>query len=295
MAWQRLVLHVDAGDLARAESLLSIAGAQSLSISDGADEPLLEPAPGETPLWRSLELSALFPTDVELAGLCDALETALGPATAPAVESLDDEDWIAAWRQRIAPCEFGARLWVVPAEASLEPMPGRELRLGMGLAFGTGRHATTSLCLEWLATRTLDDGDVLDFGCGSGILALAALTLGARRAWAVDNDPQALLATADNAKLNGFDAAIWIGDLDALPPIRADVVLANIVAGTLVVHAGRLAACARPGASIVLSGILESQRADVESAYAAYFEAFECASSDGWVRLVGRRKAPAQD
>ena len=294
MAWQLIVLRLDAEQLERAEALLSLAGAQSLSICDAADHALLEPGPGETPVWPSLVLRALFPPDRGLGAFARTLQAALGPQCSPGLETLADEDWMTAWRQNAEPQEFGAGFWVVPADAAPDSTRAKPLRLGMGLAFGTGRHATTALCLEWLATHELDRAAVLDFGCGSGILALAALKLGARQAWAVDNDPQALLAAGENARLNALEDAIWIGGPEALPPVQADVILANIVAGTLKTHAAWLASSARPAAAIVLSGILEHQHADVESAYAPYFDEFQCTARDGWVRLVGRRKDGAE-
>jgi ribosomal protein L11 methyltransferase len=160
----------------------------------------------------------------------------------------------------------------------------------MGLAFGTGQHPTTALCLEWLARQRLSDLTVLDFGCGSGILALAALKLGAAYAFACDHDPQALTATGENARLNDLERRLWIGEPQSLPELEADVIMANIVAGTLIALAEQFAALATQGTSLVMSGLLTEQSADVESAFAAHFADFERAERDGWVRLVGRRK-----
>lgn len=287
MAWQLIVLKLRADRLPQAEGLLRLAGADAVSLADAGDEPLLEPAPGETPLWREVELRALLNAEIDARALADLLREALALDERPRVDPLADAQWIDAWRQRIAPREFHG-FWILPADAA--SAPARSLRLNMGLAFGTGQHATTALCLEWLATEPLDETLVLDFGCGSGVLALAALELGASRAWAVDNDLQALAATEDNARLNGLREALWIGLPESLPQVAVDVVIANIVAGTLIASAETLAARARPGARIVLSGVLAHQRGGVEAAYARHFEQFDCVDADGWLRLTARRK-----
>jgi ribosomal protein L11 methyltransferase len=288
--WQQLILRLDAEDLPRAEALLRLAGAEAVSIADDADFPLLEPAPGELPIWPTVAVRALFPVEAELDGLRSMLGAALQTSSPPEIAPLTEADWIHAWRQRITAREFGAGLWVTPADAPDEPYARRQLRMHMGLAFGTGQHPTTALCLEQLTTLPLAGARVLDYGCGSGILALAALRLGAEYAWAVDNDPQAVAATADNASLNDLRRALWSGLPQDLPPVEADLILANIVAGTLVDLAPRFAARAGPRAAIVLSGILSAQRRDVQSAYTPYFEGFRHTTRDGWVCLVGHRK-----
>jgi ribosomal protein L11 methyltransferase len=289
VAWQQLILHLRAEELPQAEALLELAGALALSIGDAADHPLIEPAPGETPLWPSVEVRALFTADRDLGRLGKVLRETLRTERIPAIEALADARWTDAWREHITVRELGGGFAVIPADTPAASAPPRHLKLHMGLAFGTGQHATTALCLEWLAAQRLAGLTVLDFGCGSGILALAALKLGAARAYACDNDPQALTATGDNASLNGLHRALWVGEPQSLPPLQTDVILANIVAGTLTALAERFAACAARGAAIVLSGILAEQRNDVESAYAAYFEDFCHTQRDGWTCVVGRR------
>lgn len=291
MRWQQLILHLDAEELPRVEALLRLAGADAVSISDDADFPLLEPAPGETPIWPTVVVHALFPAELDLGGLRSMFGAALRPEHTAEVAPLTDAEWIDAWRQRITAREFGAGFWITPADAPDEPRAARQLRMHMGLAFGTGQHPTTAQCLEQLTMRALTGARVLDYGCGAGVLALAALRLGAEYAWAVDNDPQALAATADNARLNGLQGSLWSGSPEDLPHVEADLILANIVAGTLVELAGLFAARAKPGAVIVLSGILSPQRGEVQSAYAPHFEDFRHTARDGWVCLVGRRRA----
>jgi ribosomal protein L11 methyltransferase len=161
----------------------------------------------------------------------------------------------------------------------------------MGLAFGTGEHPTTALCLEWLDAALEPDATVLDYGCGSGVLAIAALALGADRAWAVDNDEQALTATRDNARLNGCETRLDVGAPESLPPLRFDVVLANILAGPLVALAAEFARIVVPGGAVVLSGILTRQAPNVVAAYEPWFEQIATHERDGWTRIDGLRRS----
>lgn len=292
MSWQQLLVPVDAGDVARAEALLRLAGAEALMLDDAAGEPLFEPPVGTTPLWPRVLLRALFPARVDLAAVASLLGDieSIGDVRFAA---LADADWQEAWRQEMRPREFGARLLLTPADHE-EPGGGRRhVKLHMGLAFGTGRHPTTALCLQWLDAHVARGQRVLDYGCGSGVLAIAALKLGADSAWATDVEHQALDAAAANARLNGVADALWIGTPDALPAVEADVTVANILAEPLVKSAAELAARTRPGGRIVLSGILEDQADGVVSAYAADFDAFEQVESGGWIRIAARRREPA--
>jgi ribosomal protein L11 methyltransferase len=245
------------------------------------------------PLWPHVELRALFTTGTDLDRLRELVEKTLHTERTSAISAVDDKDWQAAWRERITALDFGSTLSVVPADTSAAPARGACLKLNMGLAFGTGRHPTTALCLEWLAAHPPRGARVLDYGSGSGILALAALRLGATRAWAVDYDPQALTATADNARCNDLGHSLWVGPPESLPEVEVDLLLANIVAGTLIEHAARFAAYAKPGATVVLSGILEEQCKTVESAYSNDFEGFECVGREEWLRITAKRKTPS--
>jgi ribosomal protein L11 methyltransferase len=185
---------------------------------------------------------------------------------------------------------IGGRLWLAPADDPDAPGDAQVVRVHIGLAFGTGEHPTTALCLEWLERHVASGSTILDYGCGSGILALAALVLGARFAYAVDNDAQALTATRANAALNGVEERLFVGLPDTLPAVAVDVLAANILAGPLVELAPKLAARTAPGGMLVLSGVLESQAARVASAYAPYSTIVEQRARDGWVLLAGRRK-----
>jgi ribosomal protein L11 methyltransferase len=207
------------------------------------------------------------------------------------VGAVDDAAWHAGLRQAVEACPIGERLWLAPADDRDTPSDRLVVRINMGLAFGTGEHPTTALCLEWLERRVARDSTVLDYGCGSGILALAALALGARFAYAVDNDPQALTATKANAALNGVTERLFVGLPETLPPVAVDVLAANILAGPLVELAPKLAERTAAGGMLVLSGVLEAQAAHVAAAYAPYLENVEQTAREGWVLLAGSRKA----
>jgi len=283
-------MRVAAADAANAEALLELAGAVSLSLGDAADDPILEPAPNETPLWPEVEIRALFPPTANLEAIRALLERSCASAHAFATGSLDDDEWRAAARRGIPARGFGERLWLAPADDARVPPGLVGVKLHMGLAFGTGEHPTTALCLEWLDEALEPGATVLDYGCGSGVLAIAALALGASRAWAIDNDEQALIATRDNARLNGCEARIEVCAPESLPSPRVDVVLANILAGPLVSLAPELARVVVPGGSIVLSGILSRQAPTVAAAYEPWFERIAMHERDGWTRVDARRR-----
>jgi ribosomal protein L11 methyltransferase len=273
----------------RAEALLELAGAAALSFDDGGDDPVLEPAPGATPLWPTVVVRALFRADTDLAPLEPLLADSCG-VTSFAIEPLAPEQWQAAARRAPTQRRIGTRLWLSDANAPPTQDATASVRLHMGLAFGTGEHPTTALCLEWLEARLDHGARVLDYGCGCGVLAIAALALGASAAWAVDHDAQALTATADNALLNGVAGRLWIGLPAALPTVTVDVVVANILARPLVELAPALSACTAPGGAVVLAGVLDTQRADVVRAYERSFDELEFAEREGWVRIAGRRR-----
>ncbi len=283
MPWQKLIVEIDPESRERIEESVVELGALSISLEDAGDEPLLEPAPGETPLWSALRLIALFPDEVDRETVNAALATG-----ETRWERLDDRDWERVWLADFKPECFGGHLWVCP-HGEKTPAAGAVVRLDPGLAFGTGRHPTTALCLEWLATAPLNDRTVVDYGCGSGILGVAAAVLGAARIVAVDIDPQALLATRDNAAANGVRERFTISAPEDLAPEPADILVANILSGPLVRLAPQLAAAVRPGGALVLSGILDEQAAQVRAAYAPWFDELAVTTRSGWVRIDGER------
>ena len=274
------------------EAALEATGALSVTFTDRGDEPVLEPRLGEVRLWSDTQVRALFDATSDAAANLGQLSAALGPRITreARVRRVEDQAWERAWLVDWKPLRFGSRLWVVPTEAPAPMQPDAVVvRLDPGLAFGTGTHPTTALCLEALGHIALAGGTVIDYGCGSGLLGIAALKLGAREVLAIDLDPQALLATAANAARNGVAARLRTA-LPGAAPAPAGCVLANILAGTLVELAGTLAAACRPGGTLLLSGILSGQAATVAAAYAAGFELVRTTHRDDWCCLEARRR-----
>jgi ribosomal protein L11 methyltransferase len=286
---QRLTLELAAEDVPTAEALLTLAGAETISLRDAADNAVFEPEPGTTPLWPNVVLEALFAETADVESLRQLLATTF-PGAAATVERFEESAWATKLARPVKARAIGARLWLAPAADPDVPSDRLVVRINMGLAFGTGEHATTALCLEWLERNVASGITVLDYGCGSGILALAALALGARFAYAVDNDSQALTATRANAALNGAADRLLVDAPEKLPAVAVDVLAANILAGPLVELAPKFATCVVPGGMVVLSGILAAQATRVAAAYAPYLENVEHAERDGWVRLAGIRK-----
>lgn len=289
----------------RYEHALEDVGALAVTLLDAdASTPderaILEPGVGQTPLWDGIALSALFPHDADALLLLAALES-FDPGldwTRASFRNVDDQDWERAWMDQYTPLSFGTRTWIVPWNRELPPAAdvpdAAVVRLDPGLAFGSGTHPTTALCLEWLDTLAaeglLQGADMLDFGCGSGILALAALKLGAASATGVDNDPQALLATHDNAERNGVADRLQVHAPGDAPERMYPVVVANILASALDALAGTLAARVAPGGRIALSGILDGQENPLLQRYSAWFDALRVEKHGDWLRIDGVRR-----
>jgi ribosomal protein L11 methyltransferase len=292
MPFHQLVLELPGHELVRAEDACIRLGAIAVSLADAGDEPLLEPAPGETPVWQAVRLRALFNLSANPQVAAATLAVVLGlPPGAISIEHVEDRAWEREWLKDFRPMRFGRRLCVAPAGQRPDAPAPVILELDPGLAFGTGTHATTALCLEWLDGRIQGGERVLDYGCGSGILALAALKLGARAALAFDIDPQALTATRENAAKNGIAPRIDVAERIEAVTGAFDIVLANILARPLVELAPRLARLARPGGEIVLAGLLTRQAAEVAQAYEPWFDIDPKADREGWTLLAGRRRA----
>lgn len=303
-----LTLRCREADQPRYEHALEDVGALAVTLLDAeAETPneraILEPGVGEMPIWGEVALSALFEVDTDPLILLAALE-AFDPGldwAGAAFRKVEDQDWERAWMDQYVPLRFGARTWIVPWNHELpegaDAPDAAVVRLDPGLAFGSGTHPTTALCLRWLdalaAEGALQGRTVLDFGCGSGILALAALKLGAAQAVGVDNDPQAILATADNAARNGVGDRLAVHLPQDEPTATYPVVVANILATALDALADTLAARVASGGRIALSGILDGQQDALLERYAAWFETLTVAHEDDWVRIDGRRRADA--
>lgn len=277
---------------ARAETVLVDQGAYSVTLQDSGGEPILEPDPGSNPLWEQVVMLALFDGDVDVPGIRTALEQALGPDVLAGwhEETIPDQDWERAWMDAFEPMRFGQRLWVCPSTHQPPDPRAVNIRLDPGLAFGTGTHPTTALCLEWLDQQNVAGQRVLDYGCGSGVLAVAALLLGAGEAHGVDNDRQALVASRDNARRNGVESRLYLRDNEEADPPVADVLVANILSGILIELVPRLMALVRPGGQVALSGIMEQQAGTVEEAYRDSIDFRRPRFRDGWTLLTGVRR-----
>ena len=277
-----------------AEEILLAHGAQSVTQVDAADDPVLEPAPGEAPLWPRTRTIGLFAETIDLAPAIAALRETLpdGAGAIVTTAELEDQEWVRIWLRDWKPLRFGAHLWVSPRAKLAEiTEPGAVIvALDPGLAFGTGTHPSTALCLEWLAAANLAGKSVLDYGCGSGLLAIAALKLGAAHATAVDIDPQALTATRENAQVNGVDDRIEVLAAADYREHPHDLVVANILAGPLAQLAPRLTASTAPGGALVMAGLLAAHAPEVQRAYGQAFDWQLTTGREGWVRLEGRRR-----
>ncbi|EHK70001.1 ribosomal protein L11 methyltransferase [Pseudomonas psychrotolerans L19] len=290
MSWLQVRLALTPAQAETYEDLMLELGAVSVTFMDAEDQPIFEPDLGTTPLWSQTHLLALFEGDTDAAALEQRVQL-LANGLVYEVERLEDQEWERSWMDNFQPMRFGQRLWIVPSWHEAPEPEAVNLLLDPGLAFGTGTHPTTSLCLQWLDGEPVQGLQVLDFGCGSGILAIAALLLGAARAVGTDIDVQALEASRENANRNGIDPARFPLYLPAdLPGEPADVVVANILAGPLVGLAEQITRLTRIGGRLALSGILAEQAEDVRAAYAGCFDLEPTATLDGWVRISGTRR-----
>lgn len=290
MSWLQVRLALTPAQAETYEDLMLELGAVSVTFMDAEDQPIFEPDLGTTPLWSQTHLLALFEGDTDAAALEQRVQL-LANGLVYEVERLEDQEWERSWMDNFQPMRFGQRLWIVPSWHEAPEPEAVNLLLDPGLAFGTGTHPTTSLCLQWLDGEPVQGLQVLDFGCGSGILAIAALLLGAERAVGTDIDIQALEASRENANRNGIDPARFPLYLPAdLPGEPADVVVANILAGPLVGLAEQITSLTRIGGRLALSGILAEQAEDVRAAYAGCFDLEPTATLDGWVRISGTRR-----
>ncbi len=274
-----------------AEEAIFDLGALSVTLTDSRDDAVLEPAPGEIRLWPATRLQALFLDGTDAGAVSGALAQRLGVDRSriqPRI--IEDRRWEREWLKDFHAMRFGARLWVCPGHEVVTDPAAVVVLLDPGLAFGTGTHATTAMCLEWLDAHCPRGARVIDFGCGSGILAIAALKLGAERAWCHDIDPQALLATAQNAQANRVADATVICATAAELPAAVDVLLANILSGPLCALAESFASLVRPGGHVILSGLMAHQAAEVTAAYDAWFDTSPIAVREDWVALHAVRR-----
>jgi len=292
MTWWQFSVCCDASEVDGVEAIMLEQGAQSISLGDAGDEPIYEPLPGNAPLWQKSVLTATFDAGADPDALWQNLSKALPAHLASGLrrQGLEDRDWVQACRQHFQPLQCAPGLWIVPSWCQAPAPEATVIRLDPGLAFGTGSHPTTALCLAWLAANPPRGCRVIDYGCGSGILAIAALKLGAQQVIAVDIDEQALGACVSNLRANRIDAArVQTGfpqDMDDSP---ADLLIANILAGPLIELAPRFAGLVKPGGQILLSGILKSQREDIQLAFRTDFRLAPAETREDWVCISGTR------
>ncbi len=296
MHWQQFVMNLGTLDPAAVESIFNRHGAWSVTLSDAGDDPVLEPAPGETPLWSDTRITGLFSADANLDELEQDLLDTLTLTDLPPhrQQQLADRAWEREWLKDFGPMCFGERLWISPSHGEVSADDAIVVRMDPGLAFGTGTHATTALCLEWLDALPLSDKTLLDYGCGSGVLAIAALKLGCREATAMDIDPQAILATRENAIANGVWNRLRVVDgADEISGVF-DVVVANILAGPLVRYAESITSTVASRGMLALSGVLSEQASVVMQAYEDWIvfnePVFREQDGQTWARLTGSRR-----
>jgi ribosomal protein L11 methyltransferase len=293
MRWLQVRFEVTRDAVNLLETLLETLGAVSVILDDAADQPLLEPLPGETPIWDQVIVTGLFEEDADPV-MIENFVKAQAPTVRAFHDYLEQQVWERAWMDHYEPIACGERLWIVP-EWLEPPEPNAvNLMLDPGLAFGTGNHASTFLCMQWLDGEDLNGKIVIDFGCGSGILGIAALLLGAKQVYSTDIDPQAILATRQNAEINGVADRLWVGLPEAfdeqLPDLQADVIVANILAAPLAALAPEFARRAHAGTRIALAGLISEQVDGLKDRYAPWFDLNELATrEENWCRLSGAR------
>ena len=296
MQWRQFVMDLDALDPTTVEDIFLRLGAHAVTLSDAGDDPVLEPGPGETPLWSNTRVTGMFSDDTDFAALRAALTAELGVERLPEhhVEELADRAWEREWLKDFGAMRFGERLWICPTGDAVEAAEAVVVDLDPGLAFGTGTHPTTAMCLEWLDSLDLAGKRLLDYGCGSGVLAIAALKLGCRSATAMDIDPQAVIATRQNAVHNRVERNLRVtGSPDGIQG-EFDVIVANILAGPLVQFADCITSLLARGGILALSGVLCEQADEVMHAYRPWiaFDEPVFREQDGqvWSRLTGLKR-----
>ena len=290
MPWIQIRINATAKTADKVSNMLLGRGAQAVTFMDAKDVPVYEPMPGETPLWGETEVMGLFDAETDPAPTIAFFQQIFGENVGYKVEQLEDKDWVREWMDHFHPMQFGERLWICPSWRDVPNPDAVNVMLDPGLAFGTGTHPTTALCLQWLDGLDLTGKTVVDFGCGSGILGIAALKLGAARVIGIDIDPQAIQASRDNAARNGVADQIELYlPADQPQDVEADVVVANILAGPLRELAPLIAGHGKPGSLMALSGVLESQAPELEAIYGQWFEMDPTAVKEEWCRLSGRK------
>ena len=292
MAWLQLRINTSSEYAESVGDMLSANGSQAVTYVDAKDTPMYEPKPGEIMLWPDTQVVGLFEADADMKSILQRLGKAkvLGPDFKYKLEPLEDKDWEREWMDNFHPMQFGERLWICPSWRDVPDPDAVNVMLDPGLAFGTGTHPTTALCLRWLDGIDMAGKTVVDFGCGSGILALAALKLGAERVVGVDIDPQALQATKENARRNGVEDRLDVYLPQDQPELEADVVMANILSGPLLALQSVITNYCKSKGLLVLSGILAEQVSKIEDAYSQDIVLEPSAIDGEWARVSGSKR-----
>ena len=292
--WQQLKIQLHSEDTSYFEQILFDSDAISISYLDAEDQPVFQEEPGSTPLWDNTFLLCLFNTKTDLGSLLNKLRcnTKVLNNKSLNIELIEDQDWERSWMKGFEPIQFGEKLWICPSWLSPPEPNAVNIKLDPGLAFGTGNHATTSLCLRWLDQADVRGSEVIDYGCGSGVLSIASALLGAVKVHSVDNDPQAISATIDNSRRNKVPGDVLTTYLpEAVPPVHADILIANILERPLIDLSEKFAELVKKGGYITLSGLLEEQIPSLLSCYDRWFDMEAPQVEQGWVLLCGTRKS----
>jgi ribosomal protein L11 methyltransferase len=294
MSWLQIKITTKAESAEQLEDYLLEIGASSITLEDPEDQPIYEPLPGETPLWKKTRVVGLFTDDFDISAVKTVVTEFAEENSIPhqvSTEEVEDQDWERAWMDDFQPIKCGERLWICPSWIEPPEPTDINLTLDPGLAFGTGTHPTTFLCLKHLDSLDIHNAKVLDYGCGSGILAIAALLLGAKDAIGVDIDPQALTATEMNMERNNLSSELISLFLpDQFTGCQADLTVANILAGPLVELAPAIADNTKSGGYLALSGILQEQAHSVYDTYSEYFELNPIEQKEDWILITGKKK-----
>ena len=291
MPWIQLKINATDKNAESLGDVLSDSGALSVTFLDAKDNPVFEPMPGETLLWGDTDIVALYEGDADMVQVMAFLNAEFGKDFRYKLEPLEDKDWVREWMDQFHPMKFGKRLWICPSWRDVPDPSAVNVMLDPGLAFGTGTHPTTALCLAWLDGLDLEGKTVVDFGCGSGILAIAALKLGAKRVVGIDIDPQAIIASKENAKRNGVEDKIELYlPQDQPSDIVGDVLVANILAGPLEELASLMQGLVKSGGPLALSGLLPSQAEKLRQVYSQWFDMAPATEQDEWIRLNGIKR-----
>ena len=297
MKWLQIHITVEKSQVEFTETLLESLGAVSVTLDDAENQDLLEPLPGETPLWNKVIVTGIYAQEddehIDVAALETFIRTQL-PTEPMRSEFMEDQEWERTWMDAYEPIQIGEKYWIVPEWMEAPEADAVNIKLDPGLAFGTGNHASTFLCLQWLGKTDVKDKIVIDYGCGSGILGVAALLLGAKKVYATDIDPQAVLATQQNADLNGVLDKLYVGLPEEfnkeLADQKADVFVANILAGPLIALAADFSTLIKSEGAFALAGVIEEQVDDVSRVYSEFFDILDVEKRDGhWCRISGKR------